>query len=100
MEQARKAVGHAGIGVELRRGRKAQTSQPLTVAVLGLDGKAPRLQSLAVPVYGAADLPVGQRLSGQFEVPVPLGTTLPPGDCVAFVLMDGVPYGPQKFQLR
>lgn len=80
--------------------RRAIAVVPLTVAVLGLDWKAPRLQPLAVPVYGTVDLPVGQRMSGQFEVPVPLGTALPPGDYVAYVLMDGVPYGPQKFQLR
>lgn len=79
--------------------RQATAVVPLTVAVLGLDWQAPRMHTLAVPVYGAPDLPIGQRMSGYFDAPVPLGMALPAGEYVAYVLMDGVPHGPHKFRV-
>lgn len=80
--------------------RQATAVVPMSIAVLGLDWKAPRSYAIGVPVYGMPDVPPGQRVSGQFAVEMPLNVALPAGDYVAYVLMDGVPYGPRKFQVK
>lgn len=77
--------------------RQANAVIALTIAILGLEWKAPRLYPLAVPVYGAAHIAPGQAVTGQFATGVP---PLPPGQYVAYVFMDGVPYGPQPLQIK
>jgi len=77
--------------------RQASVVIPLTIAILGLEWNAPRLYPLAVPVYGATRVAQGQSVTGQFATGIP---QLPPGQYVAYVLMDGVPYGPQKLQVQ
>ena len=74
---------------------------PLTVMILGLGWKAPRLYSLAVPVYDSVNVTPGQVVRGQFASQIPLAeAALPQGQYVAYVFMDGVAYGPQRFQLQ
>lgn len=80
--------------------RAATAVVPLTIAVLGLGWKAPRLYPVGVPIYGSPDVPPGQRVTGQFALEMPLEVTLPAGEHVAWVLMGGVPYGPRKFQVK
>jgi hypothetical protein len=77
--------------------RQARAVLPLTVVILGLDWSAPRLYPLAVPVYAAQPIAAGQPVTGQFATGVP---RLPAGEYVAYVFMDGVPYGPQKLQVK
>jgi hypothetical protein len=77
--------------------RQATAVVSLTIAILGLDWKAPRLHPLAVPVYGATRVTPGQNVTGQFATAIP---ALPQGQYVAYVFMDGVPYGPQKLQVQ
>jgi hypothetical protein len=77
--------------------RQTSAVVPLTIAVLGLEWKAPQLHPLAVPVYGAAGVTPGQNVTGQFATVIP---ALPAGQYVAYVFMEGVPYGPQKLQVQ
>jgi hypothetical protein len=76
--------------------RQASVVIALTIAILGPEWSAPRLYPLAVPVYGAR-VAQGQSVTGQFATGIP---QLPAGPYVAYVLMDGVPYGPQKLQVQ
>jgi hypothetical protein len=77
--------------------RQTSAVVPLTIAVLGLDWKAPQLHPLGVPIYGATGVTPGQNVTGQFATVIP---ALPAGQYVAYVFMDGVPYGPQKLQVQ
>lgn len=74
---------------------------PATVAILRLDGRAPWLVPLVIPVYGDAPANPGAPLHGWFTVDVTaqLGHPLPAGHYAAWLLFEGVPLGPRRFKL-
>lgn len=74
---------------------------PITLVVLALDSRAPRLRLVGVPVY-AANLTSGRSSArGYFAVDFVDGDEppLPRGRVAAYVLMEGQVYGPQLAEL-
>lgn len=74
---------------------------PMTFAIVGVDWPVPERYDWAVPAYSDREIQQGQPVIGFFSIDVfdGMGQRLPEGNYAAFIIMDGVVYGPQKFRL-
>jgi hypothetical protein len=75
---------------------------PMTFVVVGLDWPVPKCFDWAIPVYSDKKIQPGQPIHGYFAIDVLSGTEvkLANGNYAAYIIMDGVVYGPAKFDWR
>ncbi len=72
---------------------------PVTIAVLGLDWRVPKLQTLGVPVYASSFPPNRALARGYFSVDMATNESpLTSGSLVIYAFMQGHIYGPVKIQ--
>jgi hypothetical protein len=73
---------------------------PMTFAIVGLDWPKPVRFDWAVPVYSDKQVQAGEPIYGYFTIDVLAGSEikLEDGNYAAYIIMDGITFGPRKFQ--
>lgn len=80
--------------------RSVSAVVPITFAIVGLDWPKPRRFDWAIPVYSNKQIHAGEPIYGYFAIDVFAGSEvkLVDGNYAAYIIMDGIIYGPRKFQ--
>ena len=80
--------------------RSVSAVVPVTFAIVGLDWPNPRRFDWAIPVYSNKQIHAGEPLYGYFAIDVFAGSEikLADGNYAAYIIMDGIIYGPKTFQ--
>ena len=74
---------------------------PVTLLFAGKNWRVPWSFDWGIPVYAEAASPVGSRLSAAFAIPLPKEkmSLLASGEYVAYIMLEGRLFGPQKFTI-